>query len=95
MALDRPLAWSAFAVWLTMLLNCHGQDILRVKGLLHLEGVATPVVIHGVQHTIHSPTHLDAWPDGKPATRLVIIAKGLVRSRVEASLAAFNSLAGS
>ncbi len=93
-SLDKPLAWPAFAVWLTMLLNCHGQDILRVKGLLHIDGVATPVVVHGVQHTIHPPTHLDAWPDGKATTRLVIIAKGLMRSRVEESLSAFNELAG-
>jgi G3E family GTPase len=91
--LDEPLKWAAFAVWLTMLLNRHGEAILRVKGLLHLAGVATPVVIHGVQHTVHAPTHLAAWPEGAPRTRLVVIAKGLDRARLEASLTAFNRLA--
>jgi len=91
--LDEPLQWSAFAVWLTMLLNRHGQAILRVKGLLHVAGVPTPVVVHGVQHTIHPPTHLAAWPDGAPQTRLIVIAKGVDRARVETSLAAFNRLA--
>jgi G3E family GTPase len=91
--LDQPLDWSAFAVWLTMLLNRHGQDILRIKGLLYIGGVLTPVVIHGVQHTIHPSTHLDAWPDGAPATRIVLIAKGLDRARVETSLAVFNRMA--
>jgi G3E family GTPase len=91
--LDEPLHWSAFAVWLTMLLNRHGQAVLRVKGLLRVAGVPTPVVIHGVQHTIHPPTHLAAWPDGAPQTRLIVIAKGVDGAFVEASLAAFNSLA--
>jgi len=91
--LDEPLQWSAFAVWLTMLLNRHGRAILRIKGLLHVAGVPTPVVIHGVQHTIHQPTHLAAWPDGAPQTRLIVIAKGVDRARVETSLAAFNRLA--
>jgi G3E family GTPase len=36
--LDEPLQWAAFAVWLTMLLNRHGQAILRVKGLLRVAG---------------------------------------------------------
>ena len=91
--LDEPLQWSAFAVWLTMLLNRHGRAILRIKGLLHVAGVPTPVVIHGVQHTIHPPTHLAAWPEGAPQTRLIVIAKGVDRARVETSLAAFNRLA--
>jgi G3E family GTPase len=92
-SLERPLAWSAFAVWLTMLLNRHGQDILRLKGLLNIAGVSTPVVVHGVQHTIHAPTHLDAWPDGEARTSLVIIAKGLIHERVARSLSVFNDLA--
>jgi G3E family GTPase len=91
--LDEPLQWSAFAVWVTMLLNRHGRAILRIKGLLHVAGVPTPVVINGVQHTIHQPTHLPAWPDGAPQTRLIVIAKGMDRMRVETSLAAFNRLA--
>ena len=66
MRLDEPLQWPAFAVWLTMLLNRHGQAILRVKGLLRVVGVSTPVVIQGVQHTIHPPIHLGAWPEGAP-----------------------------
>lgn len=93
-SLDHPLDWTAFALWLTMLLNRHGQDILRVKGMLHIRGVATPVIVHGVQHTIHPPTHLDAWPDGTARTSLIFIARGLVRARLQESLEAFNQLAG-
>ena len=77
--------WAAFAIWLTMLLNRHGQNILRVKGMLYITGVSTPVIIHGVQHTIHPPTHLDAWPEGRPGTRLIFIAKGFTRHLVQES----------
>ncbi|MGH6873644.1 MAG: CobW family GTP-binding protein, partial [Aestuariivirgaceae bacterium] len=91
-SLDIPLDWTAFALWLTMLLNRHGQNILRVKGMLNIRGVTTPVIIHGVQHTIHPTTHLDAWPDGIVRTSLIFIARGLVRARLQESLEAFNRL---
>jgi hypothetical protein len=35
----------------------------------------------------------DPWPEGTPQTRLIVIAKGVDRARVETSLAAFNRLA--
>ena len=90
---NEPLRWAAFAVWLTMLLNRHGRAILRVKGLLRVVGVPTPVVIHGIQRTIHPPIHLGAWPEGVPRTCLILIAEGVDHARVEASLAAFSRLA--
>ncbi len=90
---DRPLDWTAFGIWLSMLLHAHGEDVLRVKGLLNVIGAETPVVVHGVQHIVHPPTHLDAWPDEDRRSRLVFIVRGLPRERIERSLAAFNALA--
>ena len=94
LTLDAPLEWPAFAIWLTMLLNRHGPNILRLKGLLNIAGVHTPVVIHGVQHTIHPPSHLDAWPDGVARTQIVLITRGLAGAQLQASLEAFNRAAG-
>lgn len=82
---DTPLDWAAFGLWLSMLLNHHGQRILRVKGILHIEGIDRPVVVHGVQHTIHKPLHLDRWPGGKLGSRLVVIAEGLSPADVQVS----------
>ena len=59
---ERPLDWTVFGIWLTMLLHAHGERVLRVKGILNVFGLATPVVIHGVQHVIHPPAHLEVWP---------------------------------
>lgn len=89
LAADRPLDWAAFGLWLSMLLNRHGRDILRVKGLLEVEGVDQPVVVQGVQHLIHKPMHVDAWPEGGRGTRLVVIARRLDGRLLERSFRAF------
>jgi G3E family GTPase len=90
---DHPLDWTAFGIWLTMLLHAHGEHVLRVKGLLHVVGVPAPVVIHGVQHLVHPPLHLERWPTPDRRTRLVFIVRRLPRQVIERSLAAFNRLA--
>jgi G3E family GTPase len=78
-----------------MLLQARGNDVLRVKGLLDVGGPG-PVVLNGVQHVVHPPEHLDAWPDEDRRSRIVFIARGIAKRDVEESLAAFDaaSLAG-
>jgi G3E family GTPase len=88
--LDRPVDWSAFGIWLTMLLQSRGEDVLRVKGLLDVGGPG-PVVLNGVQHVVHPPEHLDAWPDEDRRSRIVFIARGIEKDQVEVSLAAFEA----
>jgi G3E family GTPase len=89
---DEPLDWTAFGVWASMLLHRHGADILRLKGLLNVAGVPTPVLINGIQHIVHPPSHLQEWPDVDRRSRLVFIVRGLQRGRIERSLAIFNGL---
>lgn len=90
--LDEPLDWTAFGVWLTMLLQARGQDVLRVKGLLDVGGPG-PVLLNGVQHVVHPPLHLDAWPDDDRRSRIVFVARGVDQEAVEASLLAFSRVA--
>ena len=89
---DEPLDWTMFALWLAMLLQSRGDDVLRVKGLLDT-GADGPLVLHGVQHVIHPPTHLAAWPDEDHTSRIVLIVRGISRTEVETSLRAFDRLA--
>ena len=91
-AFDVPLDWTAFGVWASMLLHRHGADILRLKGLLNVVDVPTPVLINGVHHIVHPPSHLERWPDADRRSRLIFIVRGLQRARVERSLAIFNGL---
>lgn len=53
---DKPLDWSVFGIWLSMLLYAYGDKILRVKGLLDV-GEDYLVNINGVGHIIYPPTH--------------------------------------
>lgn len=86
---DAPLDWITFGVWLSMLLRCHGARILRVKGLLDVINSEQPVVIHGVQHCLHAPLHLPAWPDGERGSRLVFIVRDLDTALLRRSFSAF------
>jgi G3E family GTPase len=89
---DDPLDWTAFGIWLTMLVNRHGARILRVKGILSIVDEANPVAVHGVQHLIHPPQHLRAWPDGERRSRLVFIVDGIDPDQLRRSLAVFMAL---
>jgi G3E family GTPase len=86
---DGPIDWTLFGLWLTMLLNRHGDKVLRVKGILNVADSATPVAIHGVQHLVHPPIHMAAWPDDDRSSRLVFVVDGLDRRLIERSLASF------
>lgn len=91
---DEPIDWTAFGIWLTMLLHTHGEDILRVKGVLNVIGVDTPVVINGVHHIIHPPFHLKAWPKDDQRSRIIFIVRDLLRNQIEDSLKVFNRVGG-
>ncbi|MGE0006222.1 MAG: GTP-binding protein [Parvibaculaceae bacterium] len=90
---DKPLEWTAFTVWLTMLLHSQGKDLLRIKGLLNIEGQSGPVVFQGVQHAISPPVHMPNWPDGDRRSRLVFIAQGVEPEKLRQSLLIFDRAA--
>jgi G3E family GTPase len=92
LTLPDEVEWTAFSLWLSLLLHRHGPCVLRVKGLLAVRDSAGPVVLHGVQQLIHPPSHLSEWPCGPHTSRIVFIVRGLSRQSVEESLKAFQIL---
>ncbi|KQP42497.1 ATP-binding protein [Methylobacterium sp. Leaf104] len=75
---DAPVPRAAFEMFLDLLRSAHGPNLLRLKGLVALaDAPDRPLVVHGVQHVIHAPVHLDAWPDGDHRSRLVLILRDL------------------
>ena len=75
-------------LWLDLLSVYQGPSLLRVKGLLNVEG--RPVLINVVQHACHPPRTLDDWPDGDRSSRIVFITHGLDRTRLETTLEALT-----
>jgi G3E family GTPase len=90
--LDEVVDWTAFGIWLTMLLHARGGDLYRVKGLLDVGGDG-PVLVNGVQHAVHPPVHLDSWPDDERRSRLVVIGRGVEAEPLTESLRAFDRAA--
>jgi G3E family GTPase len=87
---EEPLPRDGLFAWLEVLTTMRGESVLRVKGILNLEGEDRPVAIHGVQHLFHPPATLAAWPEGDDRrSRLVFILRDLDRSVVENGLRAF------
>lgn len=91
---DRPLRWDGVGTFLEMLVRTRGEDVLRIKGILDLEGQDRPLVVHGVQHVFHEPLLLDAWPPGEDRrSRLVFIVRDLSREIVLSGLQTFEQAA--
>jgi G3E family GTPase len=90
--LESPLSWDAFSAAMEMLINLRGKDLLRVKGIVNVQG--KPVVVQGVGHIFHPPVHLDGWPSGDTHSRLVFIARDMDPSRIKALFEAAADLGG-
>jgi G3E family GTPase len=78
-----PLVWPVFQRAIETLIALRGPDLLRIKGLLNLAGSRGPVVFQAVQHLIHPPVELAAWPDKDHASRIVFITRGVSERQVE------------
>ncbi len=79
---DRPLQWEHVANWLDALVLGHGNDLLRVKGILNVVGRDKPIVVQAVQRLFHPPFELGQWPSDDRASRIVFITRGLSQEYV-------------
>jgi G3E family GTPase len=89
---ERPVAWRSFARAMETLVALRGADLLRVKGLLNVEGCTGPVVVQFVQHLAHPPVELDAWPDQDRTSRVVFITRNITQRAVMNLRDAVNAL---
>jgi G3E family GTPase len=73
---NTPMKVEALQMLLQLLAAMRGEDLLRVKGIVNVEGEPeTPAVVHGVQHLLHPVTQLKQWPSADRRTRIVFIVK--------------------
>lgn len=89
---DKPWPWAVFEQAMAVLTGLRGADLLRVKGLVAVEGCRGPVVVHVVQHVPHRPVELLDWPDSDRRSRLVFITRNLGKAQVEPLFAAVSGL---
>jgi G3E family GTPase len=77
-----PLHWEHVANWLDALVMAHGDDLLRVKGILAIVGRERPIVVQAVQRLFHPPFELPAWPSADRRSRIVFITRRLTRDYI-------------
>jgi G3E family GTPase len=84
---EMPLNGRRFTNAISALTDAYGEKILRIKGLLDLDGL--PTAIHGVQHFLHPAATLPAWPDPDTRSRIVFITDHLEEAAVRPFFSAF------
>lgn len=91
--LEEPIAWEVLAEWLDWLTAMRGSDILRIKGILEVDGIDGPVLLQGVQHVFTPPRILPDWPDKDHRSRIVLIARDIPEAALRTSLVVFRTRA--
>jgi G3E family GTPase len=85
--IDDPIPANLFDFWLDTLIAVRGPNILRMKGIVHVEGIPYPFAFHGVQHIFHPPVSLPHWPEGDRKSRIVVIGRDIPGDILAGSLA--------
>jgi G3E family GTPase len=89
-ATDKPVPLNTLEMFLDLMRSAHGDKLLRMKGIVQLDDdPERPVVFHVVQHLMHPPARLDAWPDADRRSRMVCITKDLPPEMVRKMFNAF------
>ncbi len=83
-ARDVPFTREELGQWLDTLSVYLGPDMLRVKGLINLDGA--PVALHGVQHLFYPLAPLQAWPDADRRSKIVFITRDVPREFIARTL---------
>ncbi|GAA7599547.1 GTP-binding protein [Helicobacter pylori] len=87
---EGAMEWSAFGIWLSLLLHKYGTQILRIKGIIDI-GSGFLVSINGVMHVIYPPKHILKDQNG---SNLVFIMRHLEREKILNSLEGFKDFLG-
>ncbi|MCH2095078.1 MAG: GTP-binding protein [Rhodobacteraceae bacterium] len=85
LVLDTPLMDAVFDYWLNSLVVLHGKNLLRLKGVIFLDGIDTPFVFHGVQNIFDPPIQVKTWPENDRRSRIVVITRDVSRAEIERS----------
>jgi G3E family GTPase len=86
---DDEITIPGLVLWLNLLAGFRGGGLLRVKGVVNVEG--KPYAIQAVQTVISEPVPLAEWRDADDRrSRLVFITRGMDTAEIRATFAAFS-----
>jgi G3E family GTPase len=86
---DEEITLPGFVLWMNLLAGFRGAGLLRVKGIVNVEG--RPYAVQAVQTIISEPVALDAWPeDDDRRSRLVFITRGIDAADIRRTFATFR-----
>lgn len=90
---DEETTLPGFVLWMNLLAGFRGAGLLRVKGIVNVEG--RPYAVQAVQTIVSEPVALDAWPDSDDrCSRLVFITRGIDADDIRRTFATFKFDAG-
>ncbi|WP_137718277.1 CobW family GTP-binding protein [Methylobacillus flagellatus] len=84
--LPTHLRWETLQPVLQRLCDQFSEQLLRLKGILHVEDAPAPLAVHAVHATLYQPTLLEGWSEAEPMTRIVLIGKGLDEALIRKQL---------
>ncbi|MDB5777008.1 MAG: hypothetical protein JWP38_3141 [Herbaspirillum sp.] len=87
---EKPFTWPIFTAAAQLLTSMRGPDLLRVKGIVNVDGA--PVLVQAVQHIFHEPVNLDRWPSDDTGTRLVFITRNIRADVIRSLFAAVAAI---
>lgn len=90
--IDQPISGTAFDIWMDLLMARRGADLLRFKGLIHLDDIPYPFAVHGVQHIFHPPVPLHDWQGAERRTKFVMIVRNFTDPELEDLFAALSAV---
>jgi G3E family GTPase len=88
---EAPIPGPALALWLDSLLSLHGADVLRLKGIVRVDGIQQPLVLQAVHHVLHCLVSLPPRAEAVWAgtgSEIVVIQRHLPEAGLRASFAA-------
>jgi G3E family GTPase len=90
---DEEITLPGFVLWMNLLAGFRGAGLLRVKGIVNVEG--KPYAVQAVQTIVSEPVPLEAWPEGDDRrSRLVFITRGIDAADIRRTFVTFSFDAG-
>jgi G3E family GTPase len=90
---EEEITLPGFVLWMNLLAGFRGAGLLRVKGIVNVEG--RPYTVQAVQTVVSEPVALDDWPaDDDRRSRLVFITRGIDAADIRRTFATFSFDAG-